>query len=71
MPPPQGSPQISRPEVWRSEVEEDELAVMMLLVCCLKNPRSAVDRVRGVWTGQDRKPEEHTKASESAMAVVD
>jgi hypothetical protein len=30
------------------------------------HPRSALDRVRDVWT----RPEEHTKASESAMAVM-
>jgi hypothetical protein len=44
-----------------------------LLVFGLKkmHPRSAVDQVRGVWTSQDRKPEEHTMASESAMAVMD
>jgi hypothetical protein len=35
------------------------------------NPRSTVDRVRGVWTSQDRRPEEHTMTSESAMAVMD
>ncbi len=35
------------------------------------HPRSAMDRVRGVWMSQDRRPEEHTKASESAMVVMD
>jgi hypothetical protein len=35
------------------------------------HPRSAMDRVRGAWSNQDRKPEEHTKDSESAMAVMD
>ncbi len=33
--------------------------------------RLVMDQVRGVWTGQDRKPEEHAKASESAMAAMD
>jgi hypothetical protein len=35
------------------------------------HPRSAMDQVRGVWMSQDRRPEEHTKASESAMVVMD
>ncbi len=35
------------------------------------HPRSVMDQVRGVWTSQDRKPEEHAKASESAMAAMD
>jgi hypothetical protein len=30
-----------------------------------------MDQVRGEWTSQDRKPEEHAKASESAMVVMD
>jgi hypothetical protein len=30
-----------------------------------------MDRVRDVWISQDRRPEGHTKASESAMAVMD
>jgi hypothetical protein len=33
--------------------------------------RSAMDRVRGVWMSQDRRPEEHTRASVSAMVVMD
>jgi hypothetical protein len=35
------------------------------------HPRSVLDQVRGVGTSQDRKPEEHAKASESAMAAMD
>jgi hypothetical protein len=35
------------------------------------HPRFAMDWVRGVWTSQDQRTEEHTKASESAMAVID
>ena len=35
------------------------------------HPRSVMDQVRGVWTSQDRKPEEHANASESAMAAMD
>jgi hypothetical protein len=35
------------------------------------HPRFAMDRLRGLWTSQDRRPEEHTKASELAMAVMD
>jgi hypothetical protein len=35
------------------------------------HPRSVMDQERGVWTSQDRKPEEHAKASESAMAAMD
>ncbi len=31
----------------------------------------AMDRLRGVWMSQDQKPEEHTMACESAMAVMD
>jgi hypothetical protein len=44
-----------------------------LLVLGLKqvHPRSTMDRLRGVWTSQDRRTEEPTKASESAMAVMD
>ncbi len=44
-----------------------------LLVLGLKqvHPRSAMDQLRGVWMNQDRKPEECTQASESAMAVMD
>jgi hypothetical protein len=34
-------------------------------------PQVSMDQVRGVWTSQDRRPEEHTKASESAMVVMD
>ncbi len=34
-------------------------------------PQVCKDQVRGVWTSQDRRPEEHTKASESAMVVMD
>jgi hypothetical protein len=30
-----------------------------------------MDQVRGVWTSQDRKQDEHAKASKSAMAVMD
>ncbi len=43
-----------------------------LLVLGLKqvHPRSAMDRLRGVWMSQDQQPEECTKASESAMAVM-
>ncbi len=33
--------------------------------------KSVMDRVRGVWMSQDQRPEEHTKASESAMAAMD
>ncbi len=33
-------------------------------------PRSVMDRVRGVWTIQDRRREKRNKASESAMAVM-
>jgi hypothetical protein len=32
--------------------------------------RSVMDRVRGVWTIQDPRPEKRNKASESAMAVM-
>jgi hypothetical protein len=35
------------------------------------HPRSVTDRVRGVLTSQDRRPEEHAKAGESAMAAMD
>ncbi len=35
------------------------------------HPRSVMDQVRGVWTSQDRTPEEHAKASESATAAMD
>ncbi len=35
------------------------------------HPRSAMDRLKDVWTCQDQSPEEHIKASESAMAVMD
>jgi hypothetical protein len=44
-----------------------------LLVLGLKqvHPRYTMDRLRGVRTSQDRRPEELTKASESAMAVMD
>jgi hypothetical protein len=35
------------------------------------HPRFAMDRLRGVWTSQDQRPEERTKASESAMVVMD
>jgi hypothetical protein len=31
----------------------------------------SMDQVRGVWTSQARRPEEHTKASELAMMVMD
>ncbi len=34
-------------------------------------PQVSMDQVRGVCTSQDRRPEEHTKASESAMVVMD
>ncbi len=34
-------------------------------------PQVSYGRVEGAWSNQDRKPEEHTKASESAMAVMD
>jgi hypothetical protein len=34
-------------------------------------PQVSMDQVRGVWTSQDRRSEEHTKASESAMVVMD
>jgi hypothetical protein len=30
----------------------------------LVHPRSVLDQVRGVWTSQDRRPEEHTMTSE-------
>jgi hypothetical protein len=30
-----------------------------------------MDRVRSAWTSLDRKPEDHTKASESVMSVMD
>jgi hypothetical protein len=30
-----------------------------------------MDQVRGVWTSQDQRPEERTKASKSAMVVMD
>ncbi len=29
-----------------------------------------MDQVRGVWTRQDRRLEEHSKASESGMVVI-
>jgi hypothetical protein len=35
------------------------------------DPRSVMDQLRGVWMSDDRRPEEHDKASESAMAVMD
>ncbi len=43
------------------------------LVLGLKHvhPRSAMDRLRGVWISQDQRPEECTKASELAMVVMD
>ncbi len=31
----------------------------------------AMDQLRGVWMSQDQKPEEHTMACESAIAVMD
>ncbi len=92
-----GSPQILRSKVWRSEVLQDQLVMVLrcstrslgcqdgcggcgcrggdtgpLLVLGLKqvHPRSAMDQLRGVWMSQDRKPEECTKANESAMAVM-
>ena len=34
-------------------------------------PQSVKDQVRGEWTSQDRRPEEHIKDSESEMAVMD
>jgi hypothetical protein len=34
------------------------------------HPRFAMDWVRGVWTSQDRRTEEHTKASKSGMVVM-
>ncbi len=34
-------------------------------------PQVSMDQVRGEWTSQDRRPEQHTKASESEMAVMD
>jgi hypothetical protein len=34
-------------------------------------PQVSMDQVRGVWTSQGRRPEEHAKASESAMVVMD
>ncbi len=35
------------------------------------HPRSVMDRVRGVWMSQDRRPKEQAEASESAAAVMD
>ncbi len=34
-------------------------------------PQVSMDQVRGVWMSQDRRPEEHTKASKSVMVVKD
>ncbi len=45
-----------------SDVLSDELEQV--------HPRSTMDQVRGVRTSQDQRTEEHTKASESAMAVM-
>jgi hypothetical protein len=35
------------------------------------HPRSVMYRMGGAWTSQDRRPEEHAKASELAMTVMD
>ncbi len=57
-----------KPKVWwsggGSDVLSDELEQVHM------HTRSAMDQVRGVRTSQDQRTEEHTNASESAMAVM-